>query len=245
MSPGGAAGGPDGPTAPDGCAPLWSPSWWLPLSFTCGTWRRRVGPIASTQPPCKPVPKSWKAFFFGSSDASNFITVDKPPAALWVMELSARVFGMHSWTILAPEALEGVASVGLLYLTVRRWFSPAAGLLAGAALALTPVAALMFRFNNPHALLVLLLIGATYATVRAVEAGRTRWLVLAGSPGRLWLLDQDDAGVAGRARPCCLVYLVAGPTPLGRRVRQLAVAGVALAVSARMVGACCPAHTRR
>src|SRR5277367_4974214 len=92
--------------------------------------------------------KSWKAFFFGSSDASNFITVDKAPASLWVMEISARIFGLNSWSILVPQALEGVASVGLLYATVRRWFKPSAALIAGAVLALTPVAALMFRYNN-------------------------------------------------------------------------------------------------
>ena len=97
--------------------------------------------------------KSWKAFFFGSFDASSFITVDKPPASLWVMGISARLFGLNSWSILVPQALEGVAAVGMLYATVRRWFSPQAALLAGAALALTPVAALMFRFNNPDALL--------------------------------------------------------------------------------------------
>ena len=56
--------------------------------------------------------KSWKAFFFGSLDASNFITVDKPPASLWVMELSARIFGFSSWSMLVPQALEGVAAVG-------------------------------------------------------------------------------------------------------------------------------------
>ena len=69
--------------------------------------------------------KSWKAFFFGSFDASNFITVDKPPAALWVMELSARIFGVNSWSILVPQALEGVATVGVLYACVRRWFARA------------------------------------------------------------------------------------------------------------------------
>jgi 4-amino-4-deoxy-L-arabinose transferase-like glycosyltransferase len=94
--------------------------------------------------------RSWKAFFFGSSDASNFITVDKPPASLWVMDLSARLFGLSSWSILVPQALEGVAAVGLLYATVRRWFGPAAGLLAGGVLALTPVAVLMFRYDNPE-----------------------------------------------------------------------------------------------
>ena len=67
---------------------------------------------------------SWKAFFFGSFDSSNFITVDKTPASLWVMELSARVFGFSSWSILAPQALEGVLSVWLLYLAVKRWFGP-------------------------------------------------------------------------------------------------------------------------
>ena len=76
--------------------------------------------------------KSWKAFFFGSLDSSNFITVDKPPASLWVMELSARIFGFNSWSLLVPQALEGVAAVALLYAAVKRWFGPAAGLLAGA-----------------------------------------------------------------------------------------------------------------
>src|SRR5207253_8125392 len=124
--------------------------------------------------------KTWAASFFGSLDASNFVTVDKAPASLWVMEISARLFGFNTWSVLAPQALEGVATVGIIYLAVRRWFGPAAGLLAGAVVALTPVAGLMFRFNNPDALLVLLITAATYATLRAVENGRTRWLVLAG-----------------------------------------------------------------
>ena len=143
---------------------------------------------------------SWKAFFFGSFDASNFITVDKSPAALWVMDLSARLFGVNAWSILVPQALEGVATVGFTYLTVRRWFSPAAGLIAGATVALTPVAALMFRFDNPDALLVLLLTVATYATVRAIEAGKTKWLVLAATLVGIRVSDQDAPGVPGGAR---------------------------------------------
>ncbi|WP_430141213.1 sugar phosphate nucleotidyltransferase [Neobacillus pocheonensis] len=67
--------------------------------------------------------ESGKAFFFGSIDASNFITVDKPPASLWVMELSTRIFGLNSWSMLVPEAIMGVASVWILYMTIRRWFS--------------------------------------------------------------------------------------------------------------------------
>src|SRR3954466_731553 len=114
---------------------------------------------------------SWKAFFFGSSDAANSITVDKTPMSLWPMELSVRIFGLSSWSMLVPQALMGVGSVGLLYATVRRTTHNAwAGLLAGAALALTPVAVLMFRFNNPDALLTLFLIAAVHATIRAIES---------------------------------------------------------------------------
>ncbi len=175
--------------------------------------------------------KSWKAFFFGSFDSSNFITVDKSPAALWVMELSARLFGVNSWSILVPNALEGVATVAVLYATVRRWFSPAAALLAGAVVALTPVAALMFRFNNPDALLVLLLTGAAYATVRAIEDGRTRWVVLAGGlVGFGFLAKMLQAFLVAPALG--LVILMAAPGPISRRIRQLAYGGVAMMTAA-------------
>jgi 4-amino-4-deoxy-L-arabinose transferase-like glycosyltransferase len=174
--------------------------------------------------------RSWKALLFGSSDASNFITVDKPPLSLWPSALLARVFGVSSWTLLAPQALAGVATVGVLYATVRRWFSPAAGLLAGAVLALTPVATLMFRFNNPDALLTLLLTLGAYATVRALERGRTAWLLLAAtSVGFGFLTKMLQAFLVVPA--FALVYLVAAPAPPRRRLGQLLLAGVALLVS--------------
>ena len=161
---------------------------------------------------------SWKAFFFGSSDASNFITVDKTPASLWVMEISARIFGVNSWSILVPQALEGVAAVGLLYLTVRRWFGPAAGLIAGATLALTPVAVLMFRFNNPDALLTLLLIAGAYAVTRALEAASWRWLAFAGAlVGFGFLTKMLQALLVVPA--FALVYLIAAPTRFRRPPR--------------------------
>ena len=125
--------------------------------------------------------KSWKAFFFGSFDSSNFITVDKPPAFLWVMDLSARIFGLNSWSLLVPEAIEGMLTVLLVYATVRRWFSPLSGLIAAAVLATTPVAVLMFKMSDPDALLLLLLVASVYCTVRAIDSGKTRWLLLAGT----------------------------------------------------------------
>src|ERR1700722_20259913 len=125
--------------------------------------------------------KSWKAFFFGSLDSSNFITTDKPATFMWVMELSARIFGFSSWSLLLPQAVAGVATVGVLYTTVRRWFGPRAGLLAGAVMAVAPVATLMFRFDDPDAILTLAVTLAGYAMTRAVESGRTRWVVLTGA----------------------------------------------------------------
>ena len=175
--------------------------------------------------------KSWKAFFFGSSDASNFITVDKTPAFLWVMDISARIFGLSYWSVLVPQALEGVATVAALYATVRRWFGPAAGILAGVAMALTPVATLMFRFNNPDALLTLLLTLAAYAVTRAIEAGKTRWLVLAGALlgfGFLAKMLQAFLVLPGFA----LAYLVAGPRGLARRTLQVLAGGAAMLVAA-------------
>ena len=171
--------------------------------------------------------KSWKAFFFGSLDASNFITVDKSPAFLWVMEISARLFGFNQWSMLVPQALEGVATVAIVYIAVRRWFGPAAGVIAGAVVTLTPVAALMFRFNNPDALLVLLLTAAAYATLRATEGGSTRWLVLAAALiGTGFLAKMLQAFVI--VPVVILVYLIAGHPRLLQRIKQLVIAGLTL-----------------
>jgi 4-amino-4-deoxy-L-arabinose transferase-like glycosyltransferase len=173
---------------------------------------------------------NWEAFFYGSSDAGNSITVDKPPASLWVMSLSVRLFGLSSWSILVPEALMGVATVGLLYLAVRRVAGAGAGLLAGAAMALTPVAVLMFRFDNPDALLVLLLTAAAYALTRAVEKAGSRWLALVGVLiGFAFLTKMLQALLVVPA--FALVYLVAAPTTLRRRLLHLLGAGLALVVS--------------
>ena len=134
---------------------------------------------------------NWEAFFFGSSDAANSITVDKPPASLWLMALSARIFGLSSFSILLPEAIMGVVTVALVYAIVRRHFSLSSALFAGGVLALTPVAALMFRFNNPDALLVLLTTLAVYFTLRGVETGALRWVLWAGAMVGLGFLTKQ------------------------------------------------------
>ncbi|MGW3126749.1 glycosyltransferase family 39 protein [Streptomyces sp. NPDC001076] len=174
--------------------------------------------------------KSWKAMFFGSLDAGNAITVDKPSAFMWPMEIAARIFGLNSWTILGPEVLMGVGTVAVVHASVRRRFSPAAGLIAGAVLALTPVAALMFRFNNPDAMLALLMALACYFVVRAVEDGRTRWLVWAGvAIGFAFLAKTLQAFLILPA--LAFVYAAVGPHTWKKRIGQLALATGALVVS--------------
>jgi 4-amino-4-deoxy-L-arabinose transferase-like glycosyltransferase len=175
--------------------------------------------------------KSWKAAFFGSFDSSNFITVDKPPLSLWPMELSGRIFGFNSWSMLLPQAVEGVLTVWLLYASVRRWFGTNAALIAGTLLAITPVAVLMFRYNNPDAMMTLLIVAAAYFVTRALEAASTRWLMLAGlAIGLSFLVKGLQPFTVLPA--LALAYLVAAPTSLRRRVLQLLAAGVGVVVGA-------------
>ena len=179
--------------------------------------------------------QDWKAWLFGSLDAGNAITVDKPPAAMWVMGLSGRLFGFNEFTMLLPEALMGVAAVALLYFTVRRTSGASAGLIAGVVLALTPVATLMFRYNNPDALLVLLLVVAAYCTVRAIDASTARrmtmWMALTGAAiGFAFLTKMLQAFlvVPGLA----LAFLVAAPFGMWKRLGALLIGGATMIVSA-------------
>jgi 4-amino-4-deoxy-L-arabinose transferase-like glycosyltransferase len=175
--------------------------------------------------------QSWEAFLFGSSDAGNSITVDKPPAALWVMALSVRVFGLSSAAILLPEVLMGVATVGVLHATVKRHFGAAAGLLAGLVMALTPVAVLMFRFNNPDALLVLLMALGAWATLRSIERGSAGWFALAGVFVGLGFLTKA-LQVLLVVPAFGLTYLLFADTTLRRRITGTLGGTAAMVLSA-------------
>lgn len=175
--------------------------------------------------------QSWKAWFFGSSDMANSITVDKPPASLWIPGLSARIFGVNPWSILVPEALMGVASVALLYVITRKYFGHWAGIVAGVTLAVTPVAAMMFRFDNPEALLILLMIAAVWSMMKGLEDGRWRWLVLTGVfVGFGFLTKQLQVMLI--VPPLAVTYLAFGPRGWLRRIGQLFAALGAMIVSA-------------
>ena len=172
---------------------------------------------------------SWHDFLFASLDKSGLMTVDKPPLALWVQALSARIFGFHPLSILVPQALMGVVAVGLLYDLTRRRFGRPAGFVAGLALATTPVIVAVSRHNNPDELLVLCSVAAIWFALRALETGRTKWLVLSGVAVGLGF--ETKMGVALMVVPgIAAAWLWIAPAARGRlhALRQLLAGGAAM-----------------
>jgi 4-amino-4-deoxy-L-arabinose transferase-like glycosyltransferase len=170
---------------------------------------------------------SWHNFLYASLDPSGLMTVDKPPLSLWVQALSVRVFGFHPLSILVPEALMGMLAIALVYDLVRRRFGRAAGFAAGLALATTPVVVGVSRHNNPDELLALCCVAALWFAVRAVESGRTKWLVLSGVCVGLGF--ETKMGVALLVVPgIALAYAWAGPRRTLVRARQLLAGGAAM-----------------
>jgi 4-amino-4-deoxy-L-arabinose transferase-like glycosyltransferase len=174
---------------------------------------------------------SWHAFLYNSFDSAGVMTVDKPPLALWVQALSVRAFGMSSWSMLVPQALMGVATVGLAYDLTRRVFGRPAGFVAGLVLVLTPVTVAISRHNNPDALVVLCSAAALWFVVRALQDGRTRWLVSAGVA--IGLGFETKMGTALLVLPAlAAAYLWVAPRGRLVAVRQLLTGGAVMAVVA-------------
>ncbi|HEV2239251.1 MAG TPA: glycosyltransferase family 39 protein, partial [Ktedonobacterales bacterium] len=171
--------------------------------------------------------QSWHNFFFNAFDPGGFVSVDKPPLGFWVQVASAKLFGYSGFSILLPEALAGVASVGVLYLVVRRYFGTAPGLLAALFLAITPISIVTNRNNTIDSLLVLTVLLAAYAVSRAAEAGRLRWLllgaVLVGLGFNIKMLEAYLVVPALGA-----LYLFGAPLGWWRRLWHLLLAGVVL-----------------
>jgi 4-amino-4-deoxy-L-arabinose transferase-like glycosyltransferase len=172
---------------------------------------------------------SWHDFIFGAFDPAGTVTVDKLPGALWVQALAVRAFGFHTWAIVAPQAVEGVLTVLVLYRAVRRLAGPAAGLIAAAVLAVSPATVALNRGNISDSLMILLLVLAADAVSGALARGSQGRLVLAA----VWtgLAFQAKMIEAWLVLPAfALVYLVGAPGSVRRRLRQLAVAGAVAGV---------------
>jgi 4-amino-4-deoxy-L-arabinose transferase-like glycosyltransferase len=172
---------------------------------------------------------SWHDFAFGAFDPAGTITLDKLPGAFWIQALSARVFGVHTWSLVLPQVVEGVLAVLVLYRAVRRLASPSAGLLAAAVLAISPAVVALDRGNISDSLMILLVVLAADAVAAAVAGGSGWWLVLAG----VWvgLAFQAKMIEAWLVLPAFgLVVLLAAPWTLGRRIGWLLGGGVVAGV---------------
>ncbi|WP_426996550.1 ArnT family glycosyltransferase [Pseudarthrobacter sp. N5] len=168
--------------------------------------------------------QDWTAFFFGSSDPGNSITVDKPPLSLWIMSLSVRLFGLSSWSILVPQAVMGVLTVFLVYSLVRKYFDPATALLAGFFMSVTPVATVMFRYNNPDGLLTLIMVGIAYSVLEAIRRERIAWLLLAGALTGAGFLTKQLQVVLVLPAVGLAYLLFARASPLNRVMHLMAAA---------------------
>lgn len=171
--------------------------------------------------------QSWKAWFFGSLDAGNFLTVDKPPFALMVMGLSCRILGSGTWQMLLPMVGAALGSIAVLHTAVKRAFGHGAAAVSAFVLALTPITVAITRDNNPDPLLVFLMVTGTVLALRAIRTGRL--LPLLGTAVALGLAFNTKMLQAYIVVPAvAAVYLYACRLGLAKRIRNLLLAGVAL-----------------
>ncbi|WP_217566617.1 glycosyltransferase family 39 protein [Streptomyces sp. GbtcB7] len=174
--------------------------------------------------------QSWKAWFFGSLDAGNFLTVDKPPLALMVMGLSCRIFGFGTWQMMLPMIVAALGTIWILHSSVKRVFGHAAAAIAALVLALTPITVAINRDNNPDTLLLLLMVSGAALGLRATRDGRL--LPLLGSAVCFGLAFNTKMLQGYIALPAVFaVYLYASHLGWAKRIRNLLLAAVALAVS--------------
>src|SRR5437016_5646300 len=170
---------------------------------------------------------NWHNFFFASYDPGGFVTIDKPPVGFWFEVASAKIFGFSPFSVFLPQAIAGVLSVLLLYYLVRRHFGVVAGLLAALALALSPISVVTNRNITIDSTLALVLLVGAWAVMRAAETGRLRWLLLSAAiVGIGFNVKMLEAYLVVPAYG--LLYLLAAPISLWKRIGQLALAGVVL-----------------
>ena len=169
----------------------------------------------------------WGAFLFGSADAGNGLTVDKPPLHLWLLALSVKVFGLSSWSVLAPQALMGMATVLLVYRSALAWGSARLAFVAGVLVVFTPVATMMFRFNNPDTLLLLLWALTAFLLIKSIRQNAPRYLYIAAFIlGTAFLCKQFQSWILVPA--VAAAFLAFGNSNLMSRLRRLMIAAVVM-----------------
>lgn len=175
--------------------------------------------------------QNWKAFFYGSIDSANFVTLDKPPIAVWLSAVSARVFGFSPFSILLPHMIAGVITLLLVYIMVRRYFGIKAAIIAGLCFMLTPITIVVFRYNIPDSILTVFMVASAYTFLRALEKSQIRWLLYAGIfVGLAFNVKMIQALIVVPLYG--LIYLIFAAKPLFKRFTDLLITAVVFAFTA-------------
>ena len=165
---------------------------------------------------------NFKNFFFVSFDPAGFVSIDKPPLGFWIQTISAKIFGFSGWSILFPEALAGVISVGILYYIVKRSFGEIAGLISALCLAITPVFVATSRNNTIDNLLIVTLLFACLFLSKAAEKGKLKYLiislVLVGLGFNIKMLQAYMIAPA-----LYITYLISSAVPVKQRIKHLII----------------------
>ncbi|MBY8912029.1 glycosyltransferase family 39 protein [Bacillus sp. YC2] len=176
----------------------------------------------------KSMTQSFRNFFYASFDPSGFVTVDKPPVALWIQTIFALIFGVHTWSVIIPQALAGLGSVILLYIMIKPKFGTGAARIAALVMALTPIAAAVSRTNNIDSMLVFTLLFGSWCLMRAVKRGRMIWLLAAFAVvGLAFNMKMMQACMVLPA--FLLFYLIASAASIKKKIVSLLTSFVVLA----------------
>src|SRR5579875_949989 len=217
--------------------PSWPPAWHhlalagiALISIFMDFFQLGANGYGSYYPPAiRSMMDNWHNFFFVSYDPGGFVTLDKPAVGFWLQTISAKLFGFTPFSIFLPQALSGVAAVLLLYYLVKRHFGVVAGLLAALALAISPISVVTNRNITMDSILALFLLVGAWAVIRAAETGKLRWLLFSAFiVGLGFNIKMMEAYLVVPAYG--VLYLLAAPRSIWKRVGHLALAGLLLLV---------------
>lgn len=185
----------------------------------------------------KSMTQSFHNFFYASFDPSGFVTVDKPPVVLWIQTIFALIFGVHTWSVIIPQALAGVGSVFLLYRMIKPTFGIGAARISALVMALTPIAVALSRTNNIDSMLVFTILLGSACLFRAVKQGKLVWLLTAFALiGLAFNMKMMQAFMVLPA--FVLFYLVAYRVSLKKKIGSLLLSLVLLTGFFPLMGDC-------
>jgi 4-amino-4-deoxy-L-arabinose transferase-like glycosyltransferase len=167
-------------------------------------------------------------FTFNSFDPAGFVSIDKPPVAIWLQVASAKLLGFSALSILLAQVMAGLAAIVFIYILVQRHWGRTAGAMAALSLALSPVNIAVDRSNNTESCLILVLLIAVWLGMRAAESGRL--LIFCAAMAAIGVGFNVKMGAALVLAPVlALAFSLSRPSaPIAWHIGRQAIAGAVL-----------------